>query len=415
MTTSTPPALSLADVIAARRRLATGLRLTPCLIAPSLSEIVGMEIWLKRDDLQRTGSFKERGARHALLCLSPAQRAAGVVAASAGNHALGLAYHGAQLGVRVTVVMPAHAPAVKVNRARGLGAAVVLHGENFEQAHAHAEHLAAATGATLVHPFDDLNVIAGQGTMALEILEQVPHADTLVVPVGGGGLLAGVLTVVKALRPDVRVIAVEPANAAGFVAAYLHGGPAPAALASTLADGLAVSRVGALTFALAAPLVDDVVTVTEAELAAAIALLARRGGVVAEGAGAAAFAAVLAGKVSARAAVLPICGRNIDARVHERVVAAHPDTPPAAPPPHATPEAIFHVISENGFRGGCACGDTLSWADCPAASSQPPDADFHVKSEKWVSGAVARGDALSWVDCPRRSVPTTPSHLSLIK
>lgn len=283
-----------------------------------------MNLWLKRDDLQRTGSFKERGARHALLCLSGEQRACGVVAASAGNHALGLAYHGAQLGVRVTVVMPATAPAVKITRCRGLGAEVVLHGEDFESAHTHAQQIAVTTGATLVHPFDDLNVIAGQGTMALEILEQTPHLDTLIVPVGGGGLLAGTLTVVKSLRPDVRVIAVEPAHAAGFVAAYLHGGPAPAALAPTLADGLAVARVGELTFALAAPLVDDVVTVTETEIAAAIAVLARRAGVVAEGAGATAFAAVLAGKISprtSRTAVLPICGRNIDARTHERVVA----------------------------------------------------------------------------------------------
>jgi len=290
--------------------------------------MVGMNLWLKRDDLQRTGSFKERGALHALLCLSAEQRTCGVVAASAGNHALGLAYHGAQLGVRVTVVMPATAPAVKITRCRGLGAEVVLHGEDFESAQTHAQHIAAATGATLVHPFDNLNVIAGQGTMALEILEQTPHLDTLIVPVGGGGLLAGTLTVMKSLRPEVRVIAVEPAHAASFVAAYLHGGPAPAALAPTLADGLAVARVGELTFALAAPLVDDVVTVTEAEIAAAIAVLARRAGVVAEGAGATAFAAVLAGKISphtSRIAVLPICGRNIDARTHERVVASQPE------------------------------------------------------------------------------------------
>ena len=323
---NTLPALSLADVTAARRRIATGLRLTPCLIAPALGEIVGMQIWLKRDDLQRTGSFKERGARHALLCLRDDERAHGVIAASAGNHALGLAYHGAQLGVSVSVVMPVTAPAVKVTRCRGLGAEVVLHGENFEQAHTYALRLAAASGAALVHPFDDLNVIAGQGTMALEILEQAPGLDTLVVPVGGGGLLAGVATVVKSLRPDVRVIAVEPENAAGFVAAYLHGGPAPAPLVPTLADGLAVSRVGELTFALAASLVDDVVTVTEEEIAAAIALLARRVGVVAEGAGATALAAVLAGKISARAAVLPIGGRNIDPRIHEHVVTSQPES-----------------------------------------------------------------------------------------
>jgi threonine dehydratase len=322
---NTTPTLSLADVEAARRRIATGLRLTPCLIAPVLSDLAGIRVWLKRDDLQRTGSFKERGARHALLVLSQEQRAGGVVAASAGNHALGLAYHGAQLGVRVTVVMPAGAPLVKVSRCRGLGAEVVLHGDNFEAAQRHAEEIAALGGATLVHPFDDLSVIAGQGTMALEILEQAPGLDTLVVPVGGGGLLAGIATVVKALRPEVRIIAVEPAAAAGFLAAYERAEPTTVRVASTLADGLAVARMGEKTFCLAAPLVDELVTVTEAEIAAAIALLARREGVVAEGAGATALAALLAGKVPGRAVVLPIGGRNIDARVHERVVASQPE------------------------------------------------------------------------------------------
>lgn len=328
------PALSLADVAVARSRLAHGLRLTPCAIAPALSEIADATIWLKRDDLQRTGSFKERGARHALLCLTAAERTRGVVAASAGNHALGLAYHGAQLGVRVTVVMPATAPAIKVARCRSLGAEVVLHGATFEDAHAFAEQLARGTdafgaGPVLVHPFDDLRVIAGQGTMALEILEQAPQLDTVVVAVGGGGLLAGMATVVKALRPDVRVIAVEPENAASFAAAVHAGWPVRASLHGTIADGLAVARVGTAPFALAAPLVDDVVSVTEADLRAAIALLARHSGAVTEGAGAAALAAVLSGRVRGRAVVLPLCGRNIDARVHAEILAAHSHSAPA--------------------------------------------------------------------------------------
>lgn len=280
-----------------------------------------MQIWLKRDDLQRTGSFKERGARHALLCLSEHERARGVVAASAGNHALGLAYHGAQLGTRVTVVMPTTAPEVKSNRCRSLGAQVVLYGTSFEAAQAHAVELAAATGATLVHPFDDYRVIAGQGTLGLEVLEQAADFDTIVVPVGGGGLLAGVATVVKAVRPEVRVVAVEPENAAGFHAACVNGAPTHHVVERTIADGLAVARVGVKTFALAAPLVDDVVTVSEAELRAGVALLARRCGAVVEGAAAAPLAAVLAGKVRARSVVLPVCGRNIDARVHEEIVA----------------------------------------------------------------------------------------------
>jgi threonine dehydratase len=209
----------------------------------------------------------------------------------------------------------------------------VLHGEDFEQAQAHATGLAEESGASLVHPFDDLDVMAGQGTMALELLEQAPDLDTVVVPVGGGGLLAGVATVVKALRPDVRVVGVEPARAASFVAAYLHGQPATATVGATLADGLAVARVGRHAFAAAAALVDDLVTVTESDLAAAIAVFARHG-VVAEGAGAAPLAAVLAGKISSRAVVLPVCGRNIDPRVHEAVVASV-DTARFLPVAHA--------------------------------------------------------------------------------
>jgi threonine dehydratase len=220
--------------------------------------------------------------------------------------------------------MPVTAPAVKVGRCRTLGATVVLHGESFEAAHRHAVALAADSGATLVHPFDDPRVIAGQGTMALEILEQAPQLDTVVVPVGGGGLLAGVVTVMKALRPEVRVIAVEPEAAAGFRAAWRQGAPVHQPLGTTLADGLAVARVGSTTFALAAPRVDDVVTVTESEIGAAVALLARSCGAVVEGAAAAALAAVLSGKTGGRAVVVPVCGRNIDPRVHADVLAGHP-------------------------------------------------------------------------------------------
>lgn len=323
------PSLTLPDLQAARGLLAGGVRVTPCHPAPALAELTGAAIWLKREDLQRTGAFKERGARHALLRLDPATRLRGVVAASAGNHALGLAYHGAALGVPVTVVMPRGAPAVKIARCRSLGAEVCLNGASFEEAQAFATAWAAERGATLVHPFGDRNVIAGQGTLALELLEQARDADTIVVPVGGGGLLAGVATAVKTLRPRVRVIAVEPENAASFLAACLRGAPGPAPLAPTLADGLAVATVGEITFRLAAPLVDDVVTVSEAELEVAVAVLARHCGIVAEGAGAAAVAAVLAGKVGGRVIALPITGRNIDAARHEAALAAADSRPPA--------------------------------------------------------------------------------------
>jgi threonine dehydratase len=310
----------MADIRSARDRIASGIRRTPCAPAPILSAIAGMGIVLKRDDLQRTGSFKERGARNALLRLDEARRARGVVAASAGNHALGLAYHGAQLGVRVTVVMPEGAPAVKVMRCRSLGAAVVQHGGSFEAAHAHALGLAGETGATPIHPFDDLDVIAGQGTMAVELFEQAEGFDTLVIPVGGGGLLAGAATVARALRPGVRIVAAQPERAAAFDEAWRNGAPSAVAVLPTLADGLAVGRVGDTSFALGAPLVDEVVRVTEDEIAAAVSLLARRAGIVAEGAGATALAAVLSGRVRGRSVALPICGRNIDPRVHEKVV-----------------------------------------------------------------------------------------------
>lgn len=287
-----------------------------------------MRIWLKRDDLQRTGSFKERGARNALLCLPEADWAKGVVAASAGNHALGLAFHGAQLGVPVTVVVPVTAPEVKIQRCRALGANVVVAGSSFDEAQVHAAALAVETGATAIHPFDDVRVMAGQGTLGLEILAQVADVDTVVVPVGGGGLLAGVATAVKAVRPKVRVVAVEPAHAAGFLAAQLCGGPTRTALAPTLADGLAVACVGRATFATAASLVDDVVTVSEAEIAHAIVSLAKEAGTIAEGAGATALAAVLAGKVRGRAVVVPITGRNIDITLHQRVVSG--EVPPVS-------------------------------------------------------------------------------------
>ncbi|HVU36164.1 MAG TPA: threonine/serine dehydratase [Opitutaceae bacterium] len=321
----TPSVLQFADIAAARRRLATGLRLTPCHIAPVLSDVAGMRIWLKRDDLQRTGSFKERGARNALLCLSPAERERGVVAASAGNHALGLAYHGTQLGVRVTVVVPASAPDVKISRCRALGAEVVVHGGNFDQAQAHAAILASVRGATVVHPFDDPRVIAGQGTLGLEMLDQAPDAEAIVVPVGGGGMLAGVALVVKSARPGVRVIGVEPAGAGAFLRAVQHHGPVATDVSPTLADGLAVSRVGDATFALAAPLVDDLVTVSESEIGGAIAALTRHNGTVAEGAGAAALAAVLSGKVKARSVVVPVSGRNIDPALHQRILTTSPE------------------------------------------------------------------------------------------
>jgi threonine dehydratase len=316
--------LTLDSLRQAQTRLNGGVRLTSCARSTPLCERLGMEIYCKRDIEQVTGSFKERGARNALLSLSEEERRRGVIAASAGNHALGLARHGGLLGVPVWVVMPLTAPTVKVDRCREFGAQVLLHGNSFDEAASHALALSEANRLTYVHPFDDLAVIAGQGTLGLEVLEQVPGLDAIVVPVGGGGLLAGVLTAVRALRPHVEVIAVEPAHAPSLAVATAEGRPVSVPVSPTLADGLAVARVGRLTFALAHGRVDRVVTVTEDEIAEAMLLLAEEEGTVVEGAGATALAACLSGKLEhlrGRRVVLPLCGRNVDPAVHRRALA----------------------------------------------------------------------------------------------
>ena len=267
---------SLSLVREAQARVAGGLRLTPCEFSAPLSELTGMSIYCKRDYQQATGSFKERGARNALLTLSPSARLRGVVAASAGNHALGLAWHGRLLGISVTVVMPKSAPRVKAERCRELGARVILLSGGFAEAASFAVALGQKEGLTFIHPFEDEAVIAGQGTLALEILEQLPDFDALIVPVGGGGLLAGVTGVVKMLRPQVEIIAVEPAHAAGLTVALSAGNPLAVPVSPTLADGLAVSQIGHYTFSMVRSWIDRCVTVTEDELAVALLELAER-------------------------------------------------------------------------------------------------------------------------------------------
>jgi threonine dehydratase len=319
----TAPAVTLADIRAARERIASGIEQTPCPPSVPLSELTGLAVRCKLDLLQRTGSFKERGARNALVQLDPGQRSRGVVAASAGNHALGLAYHGGLLGIPVTVVMPRFAPLVKVATCRRLGAHVILEGDSFADARRQARALADGEGLVLVHGFDDPRVIAGQGTMALEVLEQAPDVEVIVVPTGGAGLLAGVAVAVKALRPDVRIVAVEPAAAPAFSAALAAGRPVDVPIRPTLADGLAVGRVGAIPFALAAPLVDRVVTIGEEQVSLAVVRLLELEKTVAEGAAAAALAAMLgeAGREFAgRRTVLLLCGGNIDLTILDRVI-----------------------------------------------------------------------------------------------
>ena len=315
--------ITLDDVLAARERIRGGIYESPCVESIPLSQLTGAHVWCKLDYLQRTGSFKERGARNALLRLTSEQRKRGVVAASAGNHALGVAYHGGLLGVPVTVVMPRFAALIKVTNCRQLGATVELFGNDVVGCRDRAEALARERGLAFIHPFDNEDVIAGQGTMGLEILEQAPGVDAIVVPVGGAGLIGGIGTVVKAKSPRVQVIGVEPEHAASLASALAHGEPSSVELAPTLADGLAVTRVGDHSFEIAREVVDRVVTVDEASIALAILRLIELEKSVVEGAGAAPLAAFIAGKVDelkGRNVVLTLCGGNIDTNMLGRVL-----------------------------------------------------------------------------------------------
>ena len=317
------PTVTLDDILAAQTRIAGRVLRSPCPRSIPLSEATGADVFCKLDLLQRTGSFKERGACNALMMLDDAAKSRGVVAASAGNHALGLAYHGKLLGIPVTVVMPRFAPLVKVATCRRLGARVILEGETFDDARRGAAAIADRDGLDRIHGFDDPRVIAGQGTMALEILEDVPDAAAIVVPTGGAGLLAGVAVAAKALRPDIRIVAVETAAAPSFSASLAAGRPTQVPIHPTLADGLAVGRVGELSFLLAAPLVDQVVTVDEAELSLAVLRLLELEKTVVEGAAASALAALLGGRcpeLAGRSTVLLLCGGNIDLTILDRVI-----------------------------------------------------------------------------------------------
>lgn len=316
-------AVTAADIEAARERIRGGIYESPCVESIPLSKLTGAHIFCKLDYLQRTGSFKERGARNALLQLPHAARARGVIAASAGNHAQGIAYHGSLLGIPVTVVMPRFAPLIKVTNCRNLGATVVLHGEDLTEARAKAQELAEERGLTFIHPYDNAHVVAGQGTMGLEILEQTPEVEAIVVPVGGGGLIGGIGIAVKARKPSVELIGVEPENAPSLAAAFARHGPVQVALSPTLADGLAVAKTGEINYPIARRVVDRLVTVDEASIALAILRLVELEKSVVEGAGAAPLAAFLAGRLDHlkdRRVVLVLCGGNIDLTILDRVI-----------------------------------------------------------------------------------------------
>jgi threonine dehydratase len=315
--------VTLSDIRAARRRIASGVIVSPCPESIPLSEITGARIFCKLDNLQRTGSFKERGARHALLRLTSDQKKRGVIAASAGNHALGLAYHGRLLGISVTVVMPGYAPLIKITTCERLGARVLVHGQDFTQARAEADRIAATDRLSYIHGFDDPDIIAGQGTLGLEVLEQVKNLDAIVCPVGGGGLIAGVAVAVKSLRPRVKVIGVESVATGNFSAALKAGKPVMVPRRATLADGLATLTVGTNAFALANGRVDRIVRVAEEWIGLAILRMVELEKTVVEGAAATPLAAMMAGllpELRGKRVALVVCGGNIDPAILSRVI-----------------------------------------------------------------------------------------------
>jgi threonine dehydratase len=287
-----------------------------------LSALTGQQVYLKLENLQMTGSFKERGALNRIATLTPEQAARGVVAASAGNHAQGVAYHATKRGIRALIVMPLATPLVKVTATRGFGAEVILHGANYDEACEEATRLCAAEGMTFIHPFDDAVVMAGQGTIGLEVLEQVPLLEAVVVPIGGGGLIGGIACAIKESRPEIRVIGVQTSRLPSMVAARLVGHPVTVEPATTIADGIAVRRAGDVTLPVVERYVDEIVTVDEDEIASAILVLLEREKTLAEGAGATALAALLQKKTSLNGAhtAVMVCGGNIDVTLLSRII-----------------------------------------------------------------------------------------------
>ena len=312
--------LTLEHVRAAHARIRDSIVATPTLHSQTLSKLTGANIYLKFENLQFTAAYKERGALNAILLLTEEQRSKGVIAASAGNHAQGLSYHGTRLGIPVTIVMPIPTPTVKVMQTESVGGKVVLHGETFDDAYAHARLLEVEQGLTFVHPFDDPNVAAGQGTVALEMLESIPSLDMLVVPIGGGGLLSGMGTAARALKPDIGLIGVQ-AELYPSMYALLNNLQMPCE-GDTLAEGIAVKIPGSFTSEVIRGLVDEIVLVSEAQLETAVSLLLQIEKTVVEGAGAAGLAAVMANPeiFKGKNVGVVLCGGNIDTRLLANVL-----------------------------------------------------------------------------------------------
>ena len=317
-----PPALpvSIDDVVAAAARVGPSIVRTPTLLSRTLSKLTGATVYLKFENLQFTAAYKERGALNTLLQLDAEARAKGVIAASAGNHAQGVAYHATRLGIPSTIVMPRSTPTVKVTQTEGHGATVILEGETFDAAHAHARLLEAECGYTFVHPFDDARIIAGQGTVALEMLADVPDIDTLVVPIGGGGLISGMATVAKAADRPIEVVGVQ-AELSPSMYNRQNGLDLPCA-GDTLAEGIAVKEPGGITSTMVASLVDRIALVSERRLEEAVSLLLQIEKTVVEGAGAAGLAALLDDpeRFHGRVVGIVLCGGNIDPRLLANVL-----------------------------------------------------------------------------------------------
>ena len=314
--------VTLSDIQTAMGRIRESIQISPCTRSETFSELAGNSVYLKLENRQRTGAYKERGALNKLLTLSAEERSRGVIAASAGNHAQAVAYHAARLGIRARICMPLPTPLIKVSATRGYGADVVLHGANYDEAFAEALRQSEADNITFVHAFDDETVIAGQGTLGLELLEQHPDLEVFVVPIGGGGMIGGLACAVKEKNPKVRVIGVQPSRLPSMKVAVAEGKPVTLAAAVTIADGIAVRRAGERTLPLVQKYVDEIVTVQEEEVANAILLLLEREKTLAEGAGAAAVAALVNHRVelSGKRVAAIVGGGNIDVTLLARII-----------------------------------------------------------------------------------------------
>jgi threonine dehydratase len=314
--------MSSGRIQAAAQRIGGSIKKSPLSYSAALSRLCGNEIYLKMENFQMTGSFKERGALNRILSLTDAERSRGVIAASAGNHGQGVAYHSTARGISAEIWMPRSTPLVKVTATRGYGAQVVLHGANYDEAYEAAMEQCARQGSSFIHAFDDEDVIAGQGTIGLEMVEQEPDLDVIVAPIGGGGLIAGIACAAKGLRSSIQVVGVQTARLPSMKAALEAGGPVAIPTESTLADGIAVRKAGQLTVPLVRQYVDDIVIIDEEEIAAAILVLLERERTLAEGAGAAGVAAALQGRTGHRGKKIGVVvsGGNLDVNLLARII-----------------------------------------------------------------------------------------------